>query len=78
MTQPKIPDFLVCPACKGPLMQGEKADELVCPSCEAAYEVRDGIPVMSRALARTLAPEEARRYREKRAALREKTEPAAR
>ena len=50
-------------------MQGEKPDELVCPSCELAYEVRDGIPVMIRSSARALAPEEARRYREKRAQL---------
>ena len=69
MTQQRIPEFLVCPVCKGPLMQGEKPDELVCPSCELAYEVRDGIPVMIRSSARALAPEEARRYREKRAHL---------
>lgn len=70
MSQLRIPDFLVCPVCKGPLMQGEKPNELVCPSCELAYEVRNGIPVMIQSLARTLAPEEARRYREKRAQLR--------
>lgn len=75
MTQPAIPEFLVCPVCKGPLLAASDprtgaAAELVCPACELAYEVKDGIPVMIASQARPLPPEEARRWREKRDALR--------
>ena len=68
-----IPDVLVCPVCKGPLLasRGENRFELVCPSCAAAYEVRAGTPNMKPDAARPLAPEEARRWREKRRELTE-------
>lgn len=74
-TFPKIPSFLVCPVCKGPLLSephdpSASSFELVCPSCGLAYAVKDGIPVMIASSARPLTPEEARAARAKRDALR--------
>lgn len=76
MTLQSIPEFLVCPVCKGPLLAATdprtgQAAELICPSCELAYEIKGTIPVMIASAARPLTPEEARRWREKRDALRE-------
>lgn len=46
MTQldPKLLEILVCPKCKGKLV--EEKDSLVCSKCKLAYPVREGIPVM--------------------------------
>lgn len=54
----RLIELLVCPICKGPL-QLQRDDpthgtELVCPADRLAYPVRDGIPVMLEAQARTL------------------------
>ncbi len=57
MTQFTIPDYLVCPVCKGPLQQGGRS-ELVCPRCALAFEVRGDIPNMIRAEARALTDAE--------------------
>jgi len=37
-------EILVCPACKGDLI--EEGEELVCTVCGLRYPVRDGIPIM--------------------------------
>jgi uncharacterized protein YbaR (Trm112 family) len=39
-------DILVCPACKGQLMQPEEETGLLCLSCRLRYPVRNGIPVL--------------------------------
>ncbi len=70
-----IPSFLACPACKGPLMAGERESgsgrELICPSCELAYGFSNaGIALMTQNAARPLTPEEARKWRAKRDQLR--------
>ncbi|WP_341678395.1 Trm112 family protein [Niveibacterium sp. SC-1] len=55
---PKLLEILVCPVCKGPLNYRKAAGELVCKPCRLAYAVRDGIPVMLEAEARTLAEDD--------------------
>ncbi|NOY61879.1 MAG: Trm112 family protein [Gammaproteobacteria bacterium] len=52
----KLLAILVCPLCKGPLVDVD--DELVCKPCRLAYPVRDEIPVMLEQEARQLEPEE--------------------
>jgi uncharacterized protein YbaR (Trm112 family) len=50
--------LLVCPVCKGPLESTaapEGGEELTCRSCALAYPVRDGIPMLVREDARSLA-----------------------
>jgi uncharacterized protein len=39
-------DILVCPACHGALLAGERQRQLCCLSCGLAFPVREGIPVM--------------------------------
>lgn len=66
----KLNDMIVCPVCKGRLLQGGgERRELVCPRCRLAFEVRHDIPVMLRNAARSLSDNEARHYSERSAAL---------
>ncbi len=66
----KLNDMIVCPVCKGRLLQGDsERRELVCPRCRLAFEVRHDIPVMLRNAARSLSDNEARHYSERSAAL---------
>lgn len=66
----KLNDMIVCPVCKGRLLQGDgERRELVCPRCRLAFEVRHDIPVMLRNAARSLSGNEARHYSERSAAL---------
>ena len=66
----KLNDMIVCPVCKGRLLQGDgERRELVCPRCRLAFEVRHDIPVMLRNAARSLSDNEARHYAERSAAL---------
>ena len=50
--------LLVCPLCKGPLRLERDAQlrplELQCPADRLAFPIRDGIPVMLEAEARTI------------------------
>jgi uncharacterized protein len=39
-------DILVCPKCKGDLVQTEKQDGLICHACKLIYEIKDDIPIM--------------------------------
>jgi hypothetical protein len=54
----RLIDLLVCPLCKGPLRMGRDAQgrplELQCPADRLAFPIRDGIPVMLEAEARTI------------------------
>ena len=54
----RLLDLLVCPICKGPLEHlrppAQPMPELVCRADGLAFPVRDGIPVMLEAEARTL------------------------
>lgn len=52
----KLLDILVCPLCKGELLF--KKDELICRFDRLAYPIRDDIPVMLEAEARTISLEE--------------------
>ena len=66
----KLNDMIVCPVCKGRLLQGDgERRELVCPRCRLAFEVRHDIPVMLRNAARRLSDNEARHYSERSDAL---------
>ena len=66
----KLNDMIVCPVCKGRLLQGDgERRELVCPRCRLAFEVRHDIPVMLRSAARNLDDNETRHYAERSAAL---------
>ena len=54
----RLIELLVCPLCKGPLQmqrQDSGADaELICNADRLAFPVRDGLPVMLEAEARSL------------------------
>jgi uncharacterized protein len=54
----RLLDLLVCPICKGPLEHRRpphhERHELVCHADRLAFPVRDGIPVMLEAEARSL------------------------
>ena len=54
----KLLELLVCPVTKGPLIYDRERQELMSRSARLAYPVRDGIPVMLEAEARTLSDEE--------------------
>jgi len=54
----RLLNLLVCPICKGPLQHArppmQERHELICPADRLAFPVRDGIPVMLEAEARSL------------------------
>lgn len=50
----KLIELLVCPVTKGPLEFNPAHTELISRSARLAYPVRDGIPVLLAAEARTL------------------------
>ena len=54
----KLLQLLVCPVTKGPLTYDREKQELVSKSARLAYPVRDGLPIMLEAEARTLSDEE--------------------
>ncbi|HZF67121.1 MAG TPA: Trm112 family protein [Gemmatirosa sp.] len=43
---PALRELLVCPRCKGALVDRPDGSALECPVCRLAYPVRDGIPIM--------------------------------
>lgn len=58
-----IPEFLVCPCCKGRLLPSKKEtekspSELICLACGLGFAIRDGIPMMVPHDARELTAEE--------------------
>ena len=55
---PKLLDILACPVTKGPLQLSEDKSELISRGAGLAYPIRDGIPVMIEAEARTLSTDE--------------------
>jgi uncharacterized protein YbaR (Trm112 family) len=55
MIDTRLLDLLVCPLCKGPLLVQRDPVELVCNADRLAFPVRDGIPVMLEAEARSMA-----------------------
>lgn len=54
----KLLELLVCPVTKGPLDYDRDKQELISRSARLAYPVRDGIPIMLEAEARTLSDTE--------------------
>ena len=54
----KLLELLVCPVTKGPLDFDRDKQELISRSARLAYPVRDGIPIMLEAEARTLSDDE--------------------
>lgn len=54
--EPRLLEILVCPLCKGKLQHQRDKQELVCRADALAFPIRDGIPVMLEAEARTLEP----------------------
>lgn len=56
--QTRLLDLLVCPLCKGRLYPKSDHTELVCRADRLAFPVRDGVPVMLEAQARTLTAQE--------------------
>ena len=50
----RLLELMVCPVCKGPLTRPPGTDELQCPADHLAFPIRDGIPVMLEAQARSL------------------------
>jgi len=39
-------EMLVCPACRGPLIENENGESLKCGGCKRVYPVRDNIPIL--------------------------------
>jgi uncharacterized protein YbaR (Trm112 family) len=54
----KLLDILVCPLCKGPLLEHRAAMVLVCRADRLAFPVRDGIPIMLEEEAKILASDD--------------------
>ena len=54
MIDPRLRELLVCPACHGELVDGEKI--LTCQACKLVYPVEDDVPHLVRELARPLEP----------------------
>ena len=54
----KLLELLVCPVTKGPLIFSKNKDELISRSARLAYPVREGLPSLIEAEARTLKDEE--------------------
>jgi uncharacterized protein len=54
----KLLELLVCPVTKGRLEYNRERQELISRSARLAYPVRDGLPIMLEAEARTLTDEE--------------------
>ncbi len=54
----KLLAILACPLCKGEVHYDREKQELVCRADGVAYPIRDGIPVMLEAEARTLTTDE--------------------
>lgn len=54
----RLLDLLVCPLCKGRLYPNASHTELTCRGDRLAFPVRDGVPVMLEAQARSLGAEE--------------------
>ena len=54
----KLLELLVCPVTKGSLEYDREKQELVSKSARLAYPIRDGMPVMLEAEARTLSDSE--------------------
>jgi LSD1 subclass zinc finger protein len=50
----KLLELLVCPKCNASLEYDRKAEEMLCAACQLAYPVRDDIPVLIEADARSL------------------------
>jgi uncharacterized protein YbaR (Trm112 family) len=58
---PKLLELLVCPVTKGPLDHDRERQELLSRSARLAYPIRDGIPILLEAEARTLSDDELER-----------------
>ena len=58
---PRLLEILVCPLTKGKLEYDRAAGELISRKAGLAYPVRDGIPILLEAEARTLSDEELER-----------------
>jgi hypothetical protein len=54
----RLLDLLVCPLCKGRLYPNASHTELICRGDRLAFPVRDGVPVMLEAQARSLGAED--------------------
>ena len=52
---PRLLEILVCPATHGPLEFNAERSELISRRAGLAYPIRDGIPIMLTAEARTLS-----------------------
>lgn len=46
MADDELLSILVCPLCRGPLVDNQEKSSLDCPSCRLRYPIRDGIPIM--------------------------------
>lgn len=51
---PKLLEFLVCPATRETLRYDAKAQELISDKAGLAYQIKDGIPIMLQNEARPL------------------------
>lgn len=54
LIEPKMLELLVCPRTHGPLTYDRDAQELISQKARLAFPVRDGVPILLTAQARTL------------------------
>ena len=62
-TDPNLLQLLVCPRTKGPLIWDKAASELISTQAALAFQVRDGVPILSVAHARPLSEGEMKKCR---------------
>jgi len=54
LIEPKMLELLVCPRTHGPLTYDRDAQELISQKARLAFPIRDGVPILLTAQARTL------------------------
>ncbi len=55
MIQQELLEIIACPQCKGRVELSEEQHGLICWPCQLVYEIRENIPIMLVAEAKTLS-----------------------
>ncbi|MGL6259140.1 Trm112 family protein [Vibrio sp. WXL103] len=56
----RLLEIVACPVCKGKLTYDKDKQELICKFDRLAYAIKEGIPVLLEAEARTISMDEGR------------------
>lgn len=60
MMDHRLLEIIACPVCKGKLTYDKDKQELICKFDRLAYAIKEGIPVLLEAEARTISMDEGR------------------